>query len=144
MNLDKIKADITPLVESVGLVLYKLEYLSENDQYILRVTVDKKGYVDMDEVTKVTELVNEYLDKEDPIDNEYQLEVTSRGIEKEFTIDELPEYKGEYIFIKTVDIEMYGTLLTVETDEIVLKDRKNKKIKINLNDVVYLRTAIKF
>ena len=102
------------------------------------------GPVDIDEVSKATELINEYLDKVDPIKDPYSLEVTSRGIEKEFTLDEIEYYVGEYIFIKTVNQELYGDLMNISGATILIKDRKNKKIKINMNDVVLLRTAVKF
>lgn len=144
MDLNELKNAFKPLVEEAGLTLYSLEFVNEYDRDILRVTVDKNGPVDIDEVSKATELINEYLDEVDPIKDPYSLEVTSRGIEKEFTLDEVEYYVGEYIFVKTINQELYGDLLSVNGATLVLKDRKNKKIKINMNDVVLLRTAIKF
>ena len=144
MDLNELKNAFKPLVEEAGLTLYSLEFVNEHDRDILRVTVDKNGPVDIDEVSKATELINEYLDKVDPIKDPYSLEVTSRGIEKEFTLDEVEYYVGEYIFVKTINQELYGDLLSINGATLVLKDRKNKKIKINMNDVVLLRTAIKF
>lgn len=144
MNLDLIKDKIKPLVEEAGLILYDVEFVKENGNDILRITVDKKGYVDIDEVTLATEKINEYLDKEDPIKEAYSLEVTSRGIEHEISLDEIKDYVGEYIFIKTIEQELYGDVVSIEGADIIIKDRKNKKIKINMNDVVLLRTAVKF
>ena len=144
MDLNKIKLDITPLLEGLELSLYSIDFKEENGVYTLEIVVDKKGDIDIDEITKATELINEYLDKEDPIDREYQLLVESRGIEREFGVDEVEDYIGSYVFIKTVNEELYGDLLSLEGANMIFKNRKNKKIKINLNDVVYLRTAVKF
>ena len=144
MDLNELKNAFKPLVEEAGLTLYSVEFVNEYERDILRVTVDKMGPVDIDEVSKATELINEYLDKADPIKDPYSLEVTSRGIEKEFTLDEIEYYVGEYIFIKTVNQELYGDLMNIGGATILIKDRKNKKIKINMNDVVLLRTAVKF
>lgn len=144
MDLNKIKNDIIPLLEGLELLLYSIDFKEENGVHTLEIIVDKKGDIDIDEITKATELINEYLDKEDPIDSEYQLLVESRGIEREFGIDEVEDYIGSYIFVKTVNEELYGDLLSLDGANILIKNRKNKKIKINLNDVVYLRTAVKF
>ena len=144
MDLNKIKNDIIPLLEGLELSLYSIDFKEENDVQTLEIIVDKKGDVDIDEITKATELINEYLDKEDPIDSEYQLLIESRGIEREFGIDEVEDYISSYIFVKTVNEELYGDLLSLDGANMLIKNRKNKKIKINLNDVVYLRTAVKF
>ena len=144
MDINELKKGFEPLVKEAGLTLYSVEFINEYEKDILRVTVDKMGPVDIDEVSKASELINEYLDKVDPIKDPYSLEVTSRGIEKEFTLDEIDYYIGEYIFIKTVNQELYGDLISANGATILIKDRKNKKIKINMNDVVLLRTAVKF
>ena len=144
MDLNKIKNDIIPLLNNLELSLFSIDFRKEEGSDVLDIVVDKKGDIDIDEITKATELINEYLDKEDPIDGEYQLIVESRGIEREFSIDEIEDYIGEYIFVKTINEEMYGDLLSLDGANMLIKNRKNKKIKINLNDVVYLRTAVKF
>ena len=144
MDINELKKAFEPLVKEAGLTLYSVEFTNEYEKDILRVTVDKMGPVDIDEVSKASELINEYLDKVDPIKDPYSLEVTSRGIEKEFTLEEIDYYIGEYIFIKTVNQELYGDLISANGATILIKDRKNKKIKINMNDVVLLRTAVKF
>ena len=144
MDINELKKAFEPLVKEAGLTLYSVEFINEYEKDILRVTVDKMGPVDIDEVSKASELINEYLDKVDPIKDPYSLEVTSRGIEKEFTLEEIDYYIGEHIFIKTVNQELYGDLISASGATILIKDRKNKKIKINMNDVVLLRTAVKF
>ena len=143
--LCKIKSDIKGLLEGSTLSLYNVEFNEENGVDTLTVTVDKvSGYIDIDEIEDATNKVNEYLDKTDPIDTEYSLVVTSRGIEKELTIDELPNYINEYLFIRTPEQELYGTLLSIEGAVATIKNPKNKKVKINLNDIEFVRIAIKF
>ena len=143
--LNKIKDDIKELLNDSSLSLYNVEFNEENGVDTLTVTVDKvSGYIDIDEIEDATNKVNEYLDKTDPIDTEYSLVVTSRGIEKELTIDELPNYINEYLFIRTFEQELYGTLLSIEGAVATIKNPKNKKVKINLNDIEFVRIAIKF
>lgn len=143
--LNKLKDDIKELLKDSSLSLYNVEFNEENGVDTLTVTVDKtQGYIDIDEIEDATNKVNEYLDKTDPIDGEYSLVVTSRGIEKELTIDELPNYINEYLFIRTPEQELYGTLLSIEGAIATIKNPKNKKVKINLNDIEFVRIAIKF
>ena len=143
--LNKIKDDIKELLNDSPLSLYNVEFNEENGVDTLTVTVDKvSGYIDIDEIEDATNKVNEYLDKTDPIESEYSLVVTSRGIEKELTIDELPNYINEYLFIRTFEQELYGTLLSIEGAVATIKNPKNKKVKINLNDIEFVRIAIKF
>ena len=143
--LNELKDDITELLKDSSLSLYNVEFNEENGVDTLTVTVDKtQGYIDIDEIEDATNKVNEYLDKTDPIDSEYSLVVTSRGIEKELTIDELPNYINEYLFIRTPEQELYGTLLSIEGAIATIKNPKNKKVKINLNDIEFVRIAIKF
>ena len=143
--LNKLKDDIKELLKDSSLSLYNVEFNEENGVDTLTVTVDKtQGYIDIDEIEDATNKVNEYLDKTDPIESEYSLVVTSRGIEKELTIDELPNYINEYLFIRTPEQELYGTLLSIEGAIATIKNPKNKKVKINLNDIEFVRIAIKF
>ena len=143
--LNKLKDDIKELLKDSPLSLYSVEFNEENGVDTLTVTVDKvSGYIDIDEIEDATNKVNEYLDKTDPIESEYSLVVTSRGIEKELSIDELLNYINEYLFIRTFEQELYGTLLSIEGAVATIKNPKNKKVKINLNDIEFVRIAIKF
>lgn len=144
MNLDKIKEEMTNIVSECELKLYKLEFENTPDGQVLRVTVDKKEPMSMDDISLVTEKINLYLDETDPIESEYSLEVTSRGIEKEFNDDEINDFLNEYIFVKTLNEEFYGTLKGRENQYLLVKNNKNKIIKIDLNDVTLMRTAVKF
>ena len=144
MNLEKIKNDIKELMKSSELSFYNLEYVNEDSINILRLTVDSKEDIDVDDLETLSNVINEYLDKEDPIDEEYTFEVTSRGIERDFSFDEANDYLKEYIFVKTFEQSQYGILMKVTNDSISIKNGKNKIININANDIVQLRTAVKF
>ena len=139
MDLNKIKADIEPIVSEYNLMLYSVEYLKRDGLNILEVVVDKKGYVDISDIETITTPISEYLDKENPIDNEYTLEVTSRGLEKEISFDDLMFYPKENLEIKTMDQLHKGVLDEFSSNTITLKTKNNKKIKINVNDILSIR-----
>ncbi len=144
MDLNKIKNDCLPFIEELGLFLYSLDFKKENDTNVLEFVLDKKGFVDIEEIEKATEKINEYLDKEDPIEEDYSLSVTSRGVEKEVDFDDLGFYLKEWVEVKTIDQLHTGELIEAKSDSLAIKTTKNKKIKINGNDVLSVRTIVKF
>ncbi len=144
MEKEKIFNDLKPMIEAKGLILYSVDYRKENDMNVLEVLIDKKGFVDIEDLEPVTELVNEYLDKEDPIEEEYNLEVASRGLEKDFPFEDCEYYKGEWIEVKTFDQLHKGELVEYTSNTLTIKTDKNKKIKINANDIVSINIVVKF
>ena len=144
MDLNKIKEDCLPFIQELGLSLFSLEYKKENDNNVLEFVIDKKGFVDILEIEKVTEKINEYLDNNDSIEDEYSLSITSRGVEKEIPFDDLSYYKNEWLDVKTIDQLHTGELVEVATDSLTIKTVKNKKVKINANDIVSIKTIVKF
>lgn len=144
MDILKIKNDCIPFIEELNLSLYSLELKKDGENNILEFVIDKKGFVDIEEIEKITEKINEYLDETDPIDEDYSLSVTSRGVEKDFPFDDAEYYIGEWIEVKTMDQLHKGELLEKTNDSIIIKDAKNKKVKINANDIMEIHTVIKF
>ena len=144
MDLEKIKNDIEPICADLGLKLFFLEYKKENNQNMLSIIVDKKGFLDIDDLEAVTNKINEYLDKEDPIDEEYNLDISSRGLEKDFEFEDANYYIGEWVEVKTMDQLHKGELVESSSDSLVIRTEKNKKIKINANDIMNIHIVVKF
>ena len=71
-----------PICTDLGVELVSVEWVRENGMQILRLIIDKKEGISIDDTTSVSEKVSEMLDEVDPIPNEYYLEVSSVGIEK--------------------------------------------------------------
>lgn len=144
MNLNKIKDDCLEIIQKSNLKLYSFDYKKKDKSNVLEIVVDKVGFIDIEDIEDITNKINEYLDKEDPIDEEYSLEVSSRGLEKDFDFDDAPVYIGEWIEVKTFDQLYKGKLIETLKDSLVIKNDKNKNIKINANDINSLRIVCKF
>lgn len=144
MNLNKIKDDCLEIIQKSNLKLYSFDYKKKDKSNVLEIVVDKVGFIDIEDIENITNKINEYLDKEDPIDEEYSLEVSSRGLEKDFDFDDAPVYIGEWIEVKTFDQLYKGKLIETLKDSLVIKNDKNKNIKINANDINSLRIVCKF
>lgn len=140
--MEELKTVLSLELEKNNMSLVSLEY--KIDEKILLLTIDKNGYVDIDDITKATDLANSILDKLDPIKEEYSLMVESVGVEKVFKVEDASSYLGEYVLIESYNKTYLGTLLEKSIDYIVIKNKKNKKEKIYLEDIKEIRTTVLF
>ncbi len=133
--------------------LDSVEYVLENGVKILRVICDSDDYVSIEMVTDLNERVSEKLDEDDYIPENYYLEVTSAGVEKELKNDQMIEKSiGKYVYVKLYEKlegfrEFYGYLEDFKDDVISIKySVKNieKHIAIEKKKIALIRLAIKF
>lgn len=74
----KVRSLIEKDVESCGYILDEVLYVKEDGQNFLRVIIDKEGLIDIDDCICVTKKINPIIDKEDPICENYILDVCSK------------------------------------------------------------------
>ena len=139
--------------QKLNLRIIEVEYVFENGIKILRVITDGENGLSLDDATKLNEMLSARLDEEDFIDEEYYLEVSSEGIEKELRNDEdIKKAIGKYVFIKMYEKvdgikEIYGDLIDFDGDILdvnYLVKNKKKNIKIQKNKISKIRLAVKF
>ena len=134
---EKIKKIIAPVLEEMNLILYELKYEKEDGENYLRIFLEKKDDVmDLDTCVEASEKISLLLDKEDPIANEYYLEVASSGREKTFnTIEEYKVNIDKYILVDTSELvsgydELVGYLKEVSDEGIKLEINLKGRIKV--------------
>ena len=124
-----LQSDINSLVQSVGLDLYDIAIVNDNDETIYRVSVlsseivdGKKKGVSMDACVELTHLISPLLDVTPPVSGDYRLEVGSAGIERKISnIGQFSKSLGEKISILANNKEKYkGVLTKVEGSKIFL------------------------
>ena len=76
-----------PVAESLGLVLWDVEYVKEGTEWYLRITIDTEEGVTIDDCERMHRAIDPLLDEADPIENSYHLEVSSPGLERELKND---------------------------------------------------------
>ena len=79
---------IKPCVNDLGYSLWDVEYVKEGASFYLRITIDCENGVSIDDCEKVHRAIEPILDKEDPIEGSYYLEVSSPGIERVLRTEE--------------------------------------------------------
>ena len=117
---------IQPAVEACGCEFCGLEYLSQGRFSTLRVYIDHPQGVDVDMCADVSRQVSAILDVEDPIAGEYNLEVSSPGLDRPlFTLEQYQLNIGQNISLRLrLAFEgrrkFTGLLRGVEGEDVVL------------------------
>lgn len=75
---ERIRTLIKEEVKALGYILDDVLYVKEEGQNFLRIVIDKEGMIDIDDCICVTKKINPIIDKEDPIDENYILDVCSK------------------------------------------------------------------
>ena len=86
---DKLTEMLEPAVEALGFELVGVEYVRAGKHSILRVFIEHENGISVDDCADVSYQVSAILDVEDPISNEYNLEVSSAGMDR-------PLFKEKY------------------------------------------------
>lgn len=82
-----VEAALTEPLAAMGLDLEAVELSSAGKRSVLRIAIDQDGGVTLDDVTDATREVNRVLDDSDLMgERPYQLEVTSRGVDRPLTL----------------------------------------------------------
>lgn len=75
---NRVKDLIKEKVEETGLILDDVLYVKEDGNYFLRVILDKKGIIDIEDCITITRLIDPMLDEIDYIKDSYILDVCSK------------------------------------------------------------------
>lgn len=111
-----------PIVKGFGLELWDVRYLKEGAQWYLRVYIDRQEGVTIEDCENVSRAIDEPLDRLDPVDQSYCLEVCSPGLERELVRPEhFQRFEGWPVMVKLIrpldsgEREFNGVLGTYET-----------------------------
>ena len=97
----KLTDMLRPAVEETGKELLGVEFISAGNNSILRLFIDHENGINVDDCAEVSRQVGAILDVEDPISSEYNLEVSSPGLDRPlFELAHFQEVVGETINVK--------------------------------------------
>ena len=92
---------LKPVVEALGFELWGLDYTSQGKNSVLCIYIDSEKGIHVDDCAAVSRQVSGVLDVEDPITSEYNLEVSSPGMDRPlFTLEQFKRYVGEFVDVK--------------------------------------------
>ncbi|MBL7252368.1 ribosome maturation factor RimP [Alloalcanivorax sp. C16-2] len=122
---EQLKELLAPLVEDLGYTLWGVQYL-QGRSAVLRLFIDHDEGITVDDCVRVSHEVSGLLDVEDPIPGEYNLEVSSPGMDRPlFELSQFDRYLGEDVQLKLLapvagKRKMTATLVAVDGDTLVV------------------------
>ncbi|MEW6982058.1 ribosome maturation factor RimP [Colwelliaceae bacterium 6471] len=122
----KITEMLRPAVEEVGKELLGVEFISAGNNSVLRLFIDHENGINVDDCAEVSRQVGAILDVEDPISSEYNLEVSSPGLDRPlFELAHFQEVIGETINVKiSMPLngrrKFKGVLEAIENDTLIV------------------------
>jgi ribosome maturation factor RimP len=126
--IDRRLADlISPMIESMGFELVRVRLMGGKTR-ILQIMADKpEGGIEVDDCGRISTAVSAILDVEDPIEDNYVLEVSSPGIDRPLTrLKDFEMWKGWDARIETSELidgrrRFKGILQGVEAEEVLIE-----------------------
>ncbi len=90
-----------PIVTQQGCSIWDVEYVREGADWFLRIYIDKKGGVDIQDCEAISRALDPILDEKDPIPTSYTFEVCSAGLERTLKRpSDFEAYMGEKVLVK--------------------------------------------
>ncbi|MEE9355589.1 MAG: ribosome maturation factor RimP [Methylococcaceae bacterium] len=119
---------IEPIVEGLGYECVGIEYNPHPKNGMLRIYIDNEVGINVDDCSKVSHQIDGVLDVEDPVQGNYQLEVSSPGSDRPlFKIEQFEQFIGHIVKVNLFNPvnnrrKIFGRILKVEQDIIQLED----------------------
>ena len=107
MTGDELRKLLDPAIERLGYELSDLEAKLGGKDGIVRIFIDHPDGITLEDCEKVSRAVSALLDVEDPLPGQYNLEVSSPGLDRKLTKNEhFQRFEGE-----TVKVQMRFPIL---------------------------------
>jgi Uncharacterized protein conserved in bacteria len=151
--INTVTALAAPCAQRLGLVLWDVEYVREGADYYLRITIDSKNGVDLNACENMSRELEPLLDAADPIEDSYQLEVSSPGVERLLrTPEHIMAYMGNDVRAKlfkahpgTQKKEFTGKLTAYDAEEkAVTLDCDGETVVLKIKDITKINGYFDF
>lgn len=150
---ERVEEILADFLSEEGCELYNCEFLKEGRDWFLRVYVDKMAageYIGTEDCEKVSRFLGEELDREDLIEQNYYLEVSSPGMDRPLLKPEHYEkFSGSQVEIKlykgkdgTKNIK--GLLNGISGDIVSVTDESGKAWELQLSEIAKAKLAVVF
>ena len=149
MTGDELAKLLEPTVERLGYELADLEVRLGGKGGLIRVFIDKPEGIDLDDCETVSRAVSALLDVEDPVPGNYNLEVSSPGLDRKLTkVEHFQRFAGETVKVQMrLPIEgrrrFRGTLVSSDDENIVVEvDGESHSLPLKTIDTARLVPAV--
>ncbi len=145
-----VESLVLPIIEKMGIELIETEYVKEGPHWYLRLYIDKKGGVSLDDCQNVNDAVTDVIDAADPIQGSYIFEVSSPGLDRPLKTDkDFVRYEGELVTVKLYAQKdgcdsFEGYLEKKDGDTIRVKTENGDILEFTDKETACVKRAIKF
>ena len=133
--MDRRLAEIvTPVIEGMGFELVRIRLMGGNTRTLQIMAEKPEGGIEVDDCGEISIAVSAVLDVEDPVEDNYILEVSSPGIDRPLTrLKDFETWKGWEARIETTELidgrrRFKGGLAGVEGEEILIEIETDKVV----------------
>ncbi len=149
--VSQVSEALTPVINELGYEVWDIEYVKEGADYFLRFTIDSDEGINIEDCENVHRTIDPLLDELDPIEDAYNLQVSSPGLERDVKYD----WHYEVLIGEKLELRLYapfentgkktftGILKAFEDGKITLAEGENEYI-IPLEAVSKAKTVFDF
>lgn len=148
-KIEKIIEELAlPIINKYQFELEDIEFKKEGHNWYLRLYIDKPGGITIDDCELISKNLSDLLDKVDPIEQSYILEVSSPGLNRPLKkVEDYERFKGHKIEIKLFAPyhgrkNFIGKLNGLIEDKISIEEENNKTVEIPLNTTASVRLYV--
>lgn len=141
----KVLALAEPLAAELGLSVWDVQYVKEGADWVLRIYIDKEGGVGIDDCVDMTHAVDPVLDREDPVPQEYVLEVSSPGLCRKLSRpSHFAAYLGEPVRAKLIrplesgERELEGLLLGAGDGRVEIQLSEEESVTLEQKELAWV------
>lgn len=148
---EKIEELVTKPITDLGYRVYDVMYVKEGKDNFLRIFIDNDKGISIDDCEKVNDAITDMLDEADLIKDQYFLEISSPGVERNIRKDKhFEESIGKEVNIKLFkplenkEKEITGILKGFDKETVKIETDKNEEITIPRNNISSIKWAFKW
>lgn len=148
---EKIEELVTKPITDLGYRVYDVMYVKEGKDNFLRIFIDNDKGISLDDCEKVNDAITDMLDEADIIKDQYFLEISSPGAERNIRKDKhFEESIGKEVNIKLFkplenkEKEITGILKGFDKETVKIETDKNEEITIPRNNISSIKWAFKW
>ncbi len=127
--VEKVRIAAEPVVQSLGLELWDVEYKKEGSEYFLRIIIDRPEGVWVSDCEEVSRKLDPIIDELDLIDHSFNFEVLSAGLVRELKKTEhINRFTGKDVSVSLFKVPEDFPVRTKKFDAIIVFAKENSVI----------------
>ena len=146
MDTEYIREVLEKDIERLGCRIWGLELFGRRSNQTLRIYIDKKGGISVEDCEAVSKHVSKVLDTENDFSENYMLEVSSPGLDRKFFYKEqYKDFVNESLKVTFFDSQLKKTiegLLGEVDDQSINLEHKGKIQKIPFSSIIQANLII--